>query len=377
MSDSDTSTSSTTTMPAQPPTLLTLPIEILTQTLSNLPSTSLLACTLTSKLLHRLISQSAELQYIFAKDKAGVEDSFPISGTSAHMLMSTSDKLAILEERERAWLAFDYKFADHVSFSQTTSGLYDVTPNAYFLGCAVDGNQRITDALQYARLPTRKGQDVIWDKINVGRYIIDFGTSVEEHDLIALVCYRPSDKDKGEPTGMDIHLRRFSNGLEHPHAQKHVIPVCNLLPELGQTSISIEISGENLVLCVDYIQAIGLGAVMFIYNWYTGVLKCKPTTISNNGLVFLRHDIFIQPDTNQLTLDAYYIPPSDSPLSGPNQPMYPFMSLRLPGLKRGAEPMSMSCRGDPSPRDPASVPPPGGRKEVKGRKERRKERDHS
>ncbi|KAF8981284.1 hypothetical protein BDQ17DRAFT_888799 [Cyathus striatus] len=44
---------------------------------------------------------------------------------------------------------------------------------------------------------------------------------------------------------MDIHLRRFSNGLEHPHAQKHVIPVCNLLPELGQTSISIEISEKT------------------------------------------------------------------------------------------------------------------------------------
>ncbi|KAF8998293.1 hypothetical protein BDQ17DRAFT_820260 [Cyathus striatus] len=337
-----------------------------TQILSNLPSASLLQCTLTSKLLHGLISQNVELQYILAKDEAGVED----NPTNAHM-MSAPEKLAILKETERAWLTFNYKFTEKVHFCKTTlsgetitpTGLYSVMPNAYLLGCAVGNNQRKTNALQYARLPSRKGQVVNWKTVSVGKEIIGFGTSVEEHDLIALVCYRPSVN--GEPAGMDIHLLRFSTGLEYSDADKHIIPVCTRcsFPRPEGLSISIDISGENLVLCVNDILGIGLKVEMFIYNWQNGTLRYGPEETSNTSLVFLRPDIFIKPEiiieleADQLTLNAYYIPPSDSPISRINQHIDSFISLHLPCLEVGAELISISCRGDPSPRNGPSVCP--------------------
>ncbi|KAF8997370.1 hypothetical protein BDQ17DRAFT_1363267, partial [Cyathus striatus] len=44
----------------------------------------------------------------------------------------------------------------------------------------------------------------------------------------------------------------------------------------------------------------------------TGALKFKPKSVSNIRVVFLRCDIFILPNSNNLSLDMYYIPPSSS-----------------------------------------------------------------
>ncbi|KAF9003653.1 hypothetical protein BDQ17DRAFT_1355651 [Cyathus striatus] len=325
------------------PTLTTLPLELIIHILAHLPTRSLLACTLTSHFFHHTITSTPRLQYALAKDKAGVED-FPYDR------VPISKCLSLLQDRERAWNSFSYKFIRNIEVVLPSTEIYDLTRSAYFLGSGTRRDE--THAIQYASLPRLQEDEVLWNVISVGKLVADFGLSIDENDLMALLCYTTSTTHF--PPGLDIHLVHLPSNQPHPHALEPIIHVCNVEIDQGAPSITIDISGDILILCIDYPQSLDHRPLMYVYNWKSGLLKFKPTHVSNIGVVFLRHDIFILPNPNKFSLDAYYAPPSSTSLTDENPSLQPFETLLLPQLNDGIEVSTFIARGEPSPHDPSS-----------------------
>ncbi|KAF8991380.1 hypothetical protein BDQ17DRAFT_1546877 [Cyathus striatus] len=209
----------------------------------------------------------------------------------------------------------------------------------YFLGSGTRGSG--TQAIEYTALP-RSQKDVIhWNEIFVGKLVPDFDLSADENDLIALLCYRISTSHF--PPGLDIQLIHFSSNEPHPHALELIIQVCDVVIDHGAPSIPIDISGDTLILCIDYPQ-----------------LNCCTEIQPFTGIKYwcrippMRHLHLSNPD--RFSLDMYYIPPSSSSLIDSYTPLCPFKSLLLPHLNYGIEISTFISRGEPSPRDPSSFP---------------------
>ncbi|KAF8988170.1 hypothetical protein BDQ17DRAFT_1374286 [Cyathus striatus] len=345
------------------PTLQTLPLEIITMIFTHLPISSLPACLRTSRFIHSAIKESLELQYALEKDKAGVEDNrFDRSKPSI------SEKLNLLKEREDAWKTFNYKFMRELEgFELPKSDMFNVIADTIFVGRDDPRNPKLTSALKFARLPVDSEEPMAWETLDVGKSIITFGAALEEHDLIALACYRSPSRE-----GIDIILRRLSTQSKHPYAQKNIIPVCNL--ELEQLLadvnvedikpwVSIDICGENLIICVECYNLEPLMKSIYILNWKTGEMKFKPIKDMNcPNVIFLRHDIFVKMQfTNdrpfsEVIMETYHLP--QSPLTGEDD-LIPFVHLGFPELREYVEVTGTRCRGDPSPKDPLSIRPLG------------------
>ena len=66
------------------------------------------------------------------------------------------------------------------------------------------GNEEGSMSVRSATLPTEAGQRITWSEIFVGQSICDFGTAVEEHDLIAFVIRY----------GLSAYILRYADEVE-------------------------------------------------------------------------------------------------------------------------------------------------------------------
>ena len=94
----------------------------------------------------------------------------------------------MLRERERSWRHFDYKFVTrNLELPSTSLPLYMVTLSTVVLGW----EEFETTGFQSIKLPCTEGkvEDVSssWKMVDVGEKVLNFATSIEEHDLLAYV----------------------------------------------------------------------------------------------------------------------------------------------------------------------------------------------
>lgn len=162
--------------------LLDLPIEILTHILNNLHFIDLYTCLRLNHTVRALITNSVRLQYKISCGEAGVLD-------NPHCHLSIANRLSILRNREHSWRHFQYEYRILIEVPYLSSGIYDVTPSSYILGCAAADDPFTAVSLQAVVFPTgnKNSFQPDWKEINAAKNLVDFGTCLEEHDLIALV----------------------------------------------------------------------------------------------------------------------------------------------------------------------------------------------
>ncbi len=166
--------------------LVRLPTEILVEILSYLDVSDIFNCVRICRVLHNVIGESIKLQYLTQLKIAGMQD-------NPFCELSIADRLTALEERESSWRSLNWKFINSIEVPSRSSGVYDVTPGVYLLGKASADSEYVTAGIQSIKSPSRMPDpegtgSVEWNEFNFGMHIIDFGTAIEEHDLLACVC---------------------------------------------------------------------------------------------------------------------------------------------------------------------------------------------
>ncbi|KAJ3495767.1 hypothetical protein NLJ89_g10576 [Agrocybe chaxingu] len=263
-------------------------------------------CRRVCHLLKDTIDGSLHLQYQMQLELAGMRN-------NPNSKACVTSRLELLKTREKAWRTFDWSFVTNITVPCQSSGVYDLTPSAYLLGKTLSGDVFETTGIQSVQLPAKFPEDletvsVEWNEFDFGMHIIDFGTAIEEHDLMACVSSVP-DEDDRNASHIVVILLRYSTKRTHDGCQNPVIPICRARASQGQPSISIEVVGENLALTVVFNQDRAMSSdYLYIFDWKTGRSKCDPIQVYNIGLVFLREDILVNPNIVRKSLDIYHIP---------------------------------------------------------------------
>ena len=165
--------------------LLDLPPEVLIEILSILDVNEIFRCIRTCRFFDELIGNSSQLSYLTQLKLAGMQDN-PYSS------LSVKDRMSTLKQREGLWQSFRWKFMAAVEVPHKSSGVYDITPSVYLLGKSATYADVVTAGIQSVKLPCQCPEDpesmsAGWTEFDFGLTIIDFGTAIEEHDLLACV----------------------------------------------------------------------------------------------------------------------------------------------------------------------------------------------
>jgi len=326
--------------------LLDVPPELLVQVFTFLPNADLHSCRQSSRLLHDFIGSSVELQYQMAAEVAQITD----NTTSP---IPISERLTKLRAREEAFGVVSPSWQISVPVTFQASGLYELSGGLFWLGEA----QR--QALRFLELPSQPAEEgappVQWRRITLPSQediIIDFGLAIEEHDLIVIATFTPTD-DANDGL-VKLEFLTVSDPHEpHPEAQG---PIKVQYSKWGRPNVILEIVGDHLVFVVTYAFVVGRVRpldVVYVYEWKTGKLKLKITAECRTyfGAVFLSPDIIMLPNTAAARIELYSI------ASGQKTPIF---TLHLPRLVPGLSIQTMTARGEPNPqgsyRKPRSVP---------------------
>ncbi|KAJ7879352.1 hypothetical protein B0H13DRAFT_2278870 [Mycena leptocephala] len=324
---------------------LHLPPELILACLSHLPLSDIFSCVKSGNRLFRdIILASVSIRYRREQARAGVEEN--TTQTSDFVI---SDRLYDLRRRELNWLTFAPKSRHTIPIDFQPTGLYDLTSDIYFIGDTADSNTLLSTAIRY--MHTSPGSEPpVWGRIDAEKPIIDFGTALQEHDLIAFVTYTLNDTLLPRVASIDIQLRQFSTGAPHPLATHPVLHIHNAELVHGMPAVSIEIVGETLAISLLYwnFETREMDT-LHLYNWKSGVSRMSPLTVCNTGLVFLTPEILIVPNSLQSTLEVYQIP-----LSEPGMRPVLLHELLLPELRIGI--LYFQCRGQPNPRTSTQRP---------------------
>ena len=154
--------------------LADLPDELLVSVFLRLRAEDLYRCIRLSKRIAGIIQGTPRLRYHALLDLYGLED-------NEECRADINEKIKALLLREDAYLHFKYHF-DQIESSDGYPSIYDLSSGRLFIG-----NEGGCISVRSAKLPTEASQRMAWSEIFVGQSSCDFGTSVEEHDLIAIV----------------------------------------------------------------------------------------------------------------------------------------------------------------------------------------------
>ena len=164
-------------MPETP--FLDFPPELVERVLSFLSAKDIFSSLLTCKALHRVVDSSPILQLILETNLAGVND-------NPYSELSITERLQRLRLREKNWNSFTFGARSKIPIEHNASTIYEVEANRYFLGDASHFGKTSTVAMNSVYLP-ESSEKKVWNRVDVGRTIIDIGLALEEHDLLAIV----------------------------------------------------------------------------------------------------------------------------------------------------------------------------------------------
>jgi len=162
---------------------LDLPHEILIEILCYLDVIDTYNCKRTCRLLCNIISDSVKRQYFTLIKIAGMQD-------NPYCKLPIADRLSALKSRESSWRFATWSSFTGIDVPSRWTGVYDLTSSVYLLGKSSDLEYDVTTGVQTIKLPYQDHNHtglVEWTEFNFGMNIIDFGTAIEEHDLLACV----------------------------------------------------------------------------------------------------------------------------------------------------------------------------------------------
>ncbi|KAJ7093427.1 hypothetical protein B0H15DRAFT_947551 [Mycena belliarum] len=225
-----------------------------------------------------------------------------------------SDRLASLRRREADWLNFTPQSRHTLTVAFDTSGVTACTTSLRM--CISWGT--------YAT-PSR------WHLVEAVKPIIDFGTALEEHDLIAMVTYNALD---GEPNmrSIEVVLLEFSTGHTHPLAAYPTLHIHDVEAEMERPGISIEIVVTLSCIVPD-------------------ISPQAPLDVSNTGIVFLTMNTILIPPHPQRGGPLARHTPHPTIFGGWRSPASP--AQLQPARARTAPHaplLPIQCRGEPNPR---------------------------
>ncbi|KAG6810532.1 hypothetical protein H0H92_011450 [Tricholoma furcatifolium] len=264
------------------------------------------------------------LKFRLAAHEAGID----INPNATYL---ASERLSLLDRVENGWANLNFDFVKIIPILHGASSLYTLTGDVLVLGDRK--NRRI---LHHVTIPSREGgEELKWKKIDVGSRVINFGLSIYEHDLIAVVTLSEV-LPHGNTT--QIRLIQFSTGRPHPLAQKPIVTVDSEAPRWRDTLAIIEISGDHVVVT--------LNGRLYILEWRTGIPKLD-NRIRNmyTSFVFLSPTILCIPNRWAGTLDIWHIPNEPVTSASPK----PFLYLALPAHSPSIPITHIACRGEPNP----------------------------
>ncbi|KAJ7192325.1 hypothetical protein GGX14DRAFT_595855 [Mycena pura] len=316
--------------------LLTLPSELILACLAHLPFSDLTSCLkVGNRFLRDIILTSVLIRYRLELERYGVEET---AALTSHLVIS--DRIQELRNREANWLNFTPRSRYTISVDFKTTSIYDLVSDVYLVGDTADPTTGLCKALKY--IHTSGTETPQWNRIDIGKPIIDFGLALEEHDLLAAVTYTPQP---GNPHmhSVDVLLLSFSAGSSHRLATHPTLHLQDVELDRGRPSITIEIVGRHLAISLMYWQDEDRdNDCLYLYDWQRGVLKIvrPPLSVNTTGLVFLAVDILLVPSAADGTLDVFRIPESGSdalvlysfslPLLQPDTPMSVFQCHAAP-----------------------------------------------
>ncbi|KAJ7636184.1 hypothetical protein FB45DRAFT_1001390 [Roridomyces roridus] len=324
--------------------LLDLPPELVLACLAQLSLSDIRSCLAArNRLFSVIILTSAAIRYRFEQEHAGV-----VANAHRSPQPPASDGLRELRAREANWLHFTPSSRHTTPFGFPTASIYDLAADVYLVGDVADPSTSLCTTIKY--ISTDPGSS--WVRIEVGKPIVDFGTALEEHDLIAMVTYT-RHPDDAEMAALEVVLLQFSTGARHPLAAIPILHVHDVDVDRGRPAISIEIVGAVLAISVLYwMDPRRDRDSLHLFYWQTGVRPLDPLMVSNIGLTFLTPEILLVPSALDQMIDVFRIPqpPSDDDVfSGPYHPSF-VRSLHLPQLNPNKHILSFQCRGEPNPR---------------------------
>ncbi|KAF8145624.1 hypothetical protein K438DRAFT_2028646 [Mycena galopus ATCC 62051] len=314
---------------------LKLPSELILACLASLPFSDLDSCLQCgNRLLRAIICESVFLRYRREQERAGVEENPQLAPN-----LVLADRLWELQRRETNWLNFTPRYTHNIALDFETTGLYELTSDMYFVADTPDPNTGLCTGIKYIR--TSPGSEASqWHTIDCEKSIIDFGTAVEEHDLIAMVTSTVHDLDP-EMASIDVLLFKFSTGAPHPLAACPVLHIHDVEVSRGHPGLSIEFSGKTMALSLVYWNCEeGDMDGLHLYNWVSD-RKTDPVSVSTTGLAFVAEDMMVLPDTFVDGLKVFQI-------LGDGSSRF-LQSFRLPSV--GGLIFSFQCRGFPNPRE--------------------------
>ncbi|KAJ7191284.1 hypothetical protein GGX14DRAFT_601033 [Mycena pura] len=320
---------------------LDLPPELILACLVHLPFNDLTTClNAGNRLLHDILADSVLMRYRAEQEYAGIEENLHVLSN-----LVISDRLKELRRREEDWLDFSPRARHTITLDFRTTGLYDLAADIYMVGDTPDPATSLCTAIKYVY--TSPGPDTAqWHCINAGRPIVDFGTALEEHDLIAIVTYAPVAAHS-QVYSVDVQLLRFSTGSPHPLATRPNLHIHVVSADCGSPGVSLAIVGRTLAIAFIYWGAASRDLdTLHLYDWQLGLPIVAAFEISNTALGFLTPDIIIIPNSLRATLDVFRIPPLGSKPAAQLE----MWSFCLPTLQSGHTILSFRCRGEPNPR---------------------------
>ncbi|KAJ7155145.1 hypothetical protein C8R46DRAFT_1005280 [Mycena filopes] len=320
---------------------LDLPPELILACLVHLPFRDLNSCKKCgNRLLHNIIANSVLLHYRREQEVAGVAENPFLPWTSG-----VSERLEDLQARESNWLNFSPRSTHEIRLDVDSSGVYDLASDIYLVGDTPDPILGLSTVIKYVQTSPGEGLPQ-WRQVNAGKPIVDFGTALEEHDLIAIVTYTYHDND---PTmaSIDVLLFHLSTGAPHSLAASPAIHVHDVEAVRNLPGLSIEISGDVLALSLVYWGYDERdGDCLYIYDWKSGASRMAPLQVYSTGLVFVSPDIIAVPNSLDEDLEILLVPPAGEYNANPRFAY----SLLLPATKSEHWVHTFQCRAAPNPR---------------------------
>ncbi|KAJ6612856.1 hypothetical protein B0H10DRAFT_2222746 [Mycena sp. CBHHK59/15] len=328
-------------MSSEPLHLLDLPTELVVACLAYLDFRDIESCLDTgNRLLRETIENSVLIQYQLAQEAASVREN-----PERIAELNIAQRIIELQRHEATWLNFAHEPSRTITLDFVSGGIYDLASDLYLAGKRLDPNSSTCHGIKYAYTSPGSSDDLRWTEIDVGKPIVDFGSALTEHNLIAIVTRSPCEDDP-QWMSLDVMLLDFSTGKPHELATNPIIHIHDIEASRGPPGITMEIVGENLALLIVYWHDENVDMdTVHVYDWKLGTPKMDPFGVNTTGIIFLTEDTIIIPDTADGTLGILYIPPSSESDEVPHF----IHSFSLPALHDDHAFDSFQCRAEPNP----------------------------
>jgi len=151
-----------------------LPNETIVEIFSHLPPESVAACQLVCRRIHEVFREAS-----YARYKNALTASNGIDNPSSPL--TPQEKFDRLRQVEKGWAFLTPTFSLSTRVKTSASGLYDLTGDSYVVG------NSLKTMLYSLSLPSKETDELKWREIDLGNPCVDFGLSVHENDLLAVV----------------------------------------------------------------------------------------------------------------------------------------------------------------------------------------------